>query len=76
MHSTNVETAVKMLEALPESAQQNVVEHLRDYIAELLDERAWDAKFAASQSQLAGAARRAKEQIARGEATPLDLDQL
>lgn len=64
-YSATVATAIKMLEALPEPAQQQVVEHLRDYIAEALDDQQWQAGFAATQPQLAAAARRAREGIAR-----------
>lgn len=76
MHSINVETAIKMLEALPEPAQREVVEQLRDYIADLVDDRAWNERFTTSQPQLMAAARKAKEQIARGEAETLDIEQL
>lgn len=76
MSSTVIATAVKMLESLPEPAQEEVVEHLREYIAELQDERAWDARFKRTQSKLVAAARRAKDAIAQGQAEPLDPDQL
>lgn len=72
--STVIATAIKMLESLPVPAQEEVVEHLREYIAELQDERAWDARFERTQSQLVAAARRAKDAIAQGQAEPLDVD--
>jgi len=64
------------LETLPETAQKQVVEHLRDYVASLQDELQWDALFKRTQPQLIAAARRAKQQIAAGEATPVDSNQL
>lgn len=74
--STVIATAVKMLESLPEPAQEEVVERLREYIAELQDEHAWDARFKRTQPQLIAAAQRVKDAIAHGQAKPLDLDQL
>lgn len=76
MSSTVIATAIKMLESLPEQAQEQVVEHLRAYIAELDDERTWDDKFKQTQPQLVAAARRAKEQISQGAAAPLNIDEL
>ena len=74
MSSTAIATAVKMLESLPEPAQDEVVERLREYIAELQDERAWEARFKRTRPQLIAAAQRVKEAIAQGHAKPLDLD--
>lgn len=45
MSSPAIATIVKMLESLPESAQEQVVEHLREYLADLQDELEWDALF-------------------------------
>lgn len=73
---TTVATVIKMLESLPESAQKQVVEHLREYIAELKDELEWDDLFEQTQPQLAVAARRAKQEIAQGHAKPMDYDYL
>lgn len=76
MSSPVIATAIKMLESLPEPAQEEAVEHLRGYIAELQDERAWEAQFKRTQPQLIAAARRVKDAIAQGQAEPLDLDLL
>lgn len=70
MSSTVIATAVKMLESLPEPAQDAVVERLREYIAELQDEHTWDAQFKRTQPQLIAAAQRAKAAMAHAE--PLD----
>jgi cation transport regulator ChaB len=64
-----VATVTKMMESLPEPAQEQVVEHLRDYIAE-----EWEAAFERTQDQLVVAARRAKEEIAAGHAEPMDYE--
>jgi hypothetical protein len=76
MSSTAIATVIKMLESLPETAQAQVVEHLREYIEDLRDELQWDALFAKTQSQLVTAAKRAKQEIAEGQAKPLDENQL
>ena len=76
MSSTAIATVTKMLESLPETAQAQVVEHLREYIEDLRDELEWDALFSRTQPQLVTAAKRAKQEIAEGRAKPLDENQL
>lgn len=76
MASTATATVVKMMESLPEAEQEQIVEHLREYILDLEDERQWDMLFEESQEQLVAAARRAKQEIAAGKARPLDYDRL
>ncbi len=69
-------TVIKMMETLPEQAQNLVLEHLQDFIAELQDELEWDVACRKSEVQLVAAARRAKKEIAQGLARPMDHDQL
>jgi hypothetical protein len=69
-------TVTKMLESLPESVQDQVVEHLREYLADLQDELKWDNLFERTQSQLVAAARRAKQEIMQGRAQPMDYERL
>ncbi len=76
MPSTAVVTVEKMLESLPEEAQERVVEHLREYILDLQDDLQWDALFKRTQDKLVAAARRAKQEIAAGKAEPMDLERL
>ena len=76
MSSAEIATVVQMMESLPETAQERVVEHLRDYIADLPDELQWDSLFRKTQKQLIAAAQRAKQEIAEGHAKPLDYNQL
>ncbi len=76
MASTAITTMTKMMEALPESTQDQVLEHLRDYIADMWDEIQWEAAFETTQDQLVAAAKRAKEEIAAGHARPMDYDKL
>ncbi len=61
-----IDTVIKIIETLPESAQDKVVEHLREYVDDLKDEVIWDAAFKKSQSQLVKIARRAKNEISAG----------
>ncbi len=76
MQTPAVTTIIKMLETLPETAQNQVVDHLREYIAVMRDEALWDSQFANSQDKLADAARRARQEIADGQARPMDYDTL
>ena len=71
-----VNTIIKMIEQLPESDQERVAEHLREYLAELEDEQKWDEAFAKSQDKLIYAAREARKQIKEGKSEPMDLDKL
>lgn len=72
MSSATIQTVVGMIENLPEASRRVVVERLREIIEELEDERRWDEAFARTQPQLIAAARRAKQEIAAGQAQPLD----
>jgi len=65
-----------MMESLPEPAQDQMVAHLREYLADLQDEVRWDTLFKETQPQLIAAARRARQEIAQGLAKPMDYDQL
>jgi predicted HAD superfamily phosphohydrolase len=76
MASEATMTIIKMLETLPEQAQDRVVEHLREYIEELRDEALWNESFSRTQSNLVSAARRVRKEIAEGKTTPLDIEKL
>ena len=76
MSSTAITTVTKMMEYLSETAQDHVVEHLRDYIEDLQDEIQWDISFKKTQRQLIAAAQRARQEIAEGHAKPMDHSQL
>ena len=69
-------TILKMIENLPETQQKQVVEHLREYIADLEDEDRWDRTFAKTQDKLAYKTRQAEKQIAEGKSEPMDFDRL
>jgi glycerate-2-kinase len=67
---------VEIVEALPSTLQEQVVEHLREYIADLQDEQQWDESFSRTQSALVAAARKAKQEKAAGKAEVMDYNQL
>lgn len=76
MSSEAIATVVKMMGTLPDATQYQVIEHLQAYIADLQDELRWDATFAKTQDNLIQKARLAKQQIAKGKAKPLNMDDL
>lgn len=65
-----------MIESLPAPAQEQVVEHLREYLPDLQDEVRWNELFQRSQPGLVEAARRARQEKAAGRASLLDFDRL
>ena len=76
MSSNAVATVIRMMEELPEATQNQVVDHLREYLEDILDENQWDNTFRKSHAKLVAAARRAKREIVDGQSKPLDVDQL
>ena len=76
MSSAAITTILKMVESLPDDLQEKVVEHIRDYITDLEDEKRWDASFNRTQDSLVAAARKAKQEIAVGQSIPMDYGQL
>jgi hypothetical protein len=49
---------------------------LREYLADLQDDMEWDVTFQKTQAELVAAARRAREEIAAGQAKPMNYDEL
>ena len=76
MTSETTTTIIKMLETLPEHAQDQVVEHLREYIQDIQDEALWNESFSRTQANLVSAAQRTHREIAEGKVTPLDIENL
>jgi hypothetical protein len=76
MASPALTTILKMIENLPESRQNQVVEHLREFITDLEDEDKWDKAFAKTQDKLAYKTRQVDKQIAEGKSKPMDFDRL
>jgi hypothetical protein len=76
MSAAAIATIMKMVESLPDELQEQVVEHIRDYIADLEDEKRWDTSFQRTQGNLVAAARKAKQEIAAGQSEPMNYKQL
>jgi len=76
MTTAAITTVTKMMETLPEPTQNQVVDHIRDYLAEIQSEKRWDTTFQNSQTSLIEAARRAKQEIVEGLSEPMDYSQL
>jgi hypothetical protein len=69
-------TIMKMLDTLPEGMQDRILEHMREYITDIREEMQWNESFNKSQHQLENAARQARQAIAQGKSSPLDLESL
>ncbi len=69
-------TMMRMIESLPEPVQERALEHMRQYIEDIRDELRWNESFGNSQSKLIAAARQAREEIARGKASPMNVEDL
>jgi hypothetical protein len=74
--SAAITAIVKMVESLPDDLQKKVAAHVRDYIADLEDEKRWDDSFKQTQDNLVTAARKAKQEIAEGRSMLMDYEQL
>ena len=74
--SKAIETALKMLESLPEKAQERVLESLRNLVEEARDEASWDEQFEQKKAGLMAAARKAREEVAAGKAKDMDYEKL
>jgi hypothetical protein len=69
------ETALRLLESLPEEAQEKVVAELRQLVQEAQDEFRWAQLFSRN-SKLREAARRARQEAIQGKATEMDYERL
>ena len=76
MSSPAITTIIKMVESLPDDLQEKVADHLRDYIADLEDEKRWDRSFKQTQVNLVAAARKAKQEISEEQSMSMDYEQL
>ncbi|MCC5659378.1 hypothetical protein LC608_20840 [Nostoc sp. XA010] len=76
MSSAAITTVIKMMESLPIEVQDRIAEHLREYIDDLQDEIRWNQSFQKTQSKLIAAAKEAKQEIAEGQATAMNYDEL
>ncbi|MHB8829075.1 MAG: hypothetical protein ACYC6Q_06060 [Syntrophales bacterium] len=76
MPTSAVVTMMKMIESLPEPVQERALEHMQQYIEDIRDELKWSDSFRNSESKLIAAARQAREEISRGKATPMNVEDL
>ena len=76
MSSAAIDTITKMVKSLPIEIQDRVAEHIREYVSDLQDEAYWDESFRKTQDTLVAAARRVKQEIAKGQAISMDYNQL
>ncbi len=74
MPSSAISTVVKMMQSLPDATQNNVVEHLREYLEDICDEKLWDEAFEKSPDKLVTTAIRVRQEISSGHTKPLDYD--
>ena len=72
MKSVAITTVIKMMESLPENAQDQLVEHLRNYLEDMSDEIRWGGLFKKTEPKLLSAARQARKEIAKGLAKPMN----
>ncbi len=76
MKSARTMTMIKILETIPKELQEQVVEHMRYYIEDILEETKWNESFSKSQNKLVAAARKARKEIKEGKAVQLSQDAL
>jgi len=76
MKCTTLNTINKMLESLPENKQEQVLNHLYNYITELQDEIKWDLLFKNSEKEISRIAREVKEEIKKSNIEDFDYDRL
>jgi hypothetical protein len=60
MPSSAIATVIKMMQSLPDATQNKVVEHLREYIEGICDEKRWDETFEQTQDKLVATAIRVR----------------
>lgn len=73
---TAAATMMKMLESVPEQLQEEVIEHMRDYIEDIRDEARWKESFSRTQDKLVAVARQTRKEISEGKASPMDIEKL
>jgi hypothetical protein len=76
MTSKSIETVIKMMESVPTPLQDYIIDEVRRIITEAQDEAKWQEIFSNSQNALIKAAKKAKIEIASGNAQPMDFERL
>ena len=70
------ETITRMIESLPKSVQERVLEEIKPIISEALDEAEWQMEFEGSQENLVSIARKVKREVKAGRSEPMDYEKL
>ena len=70
------ETLLRIVESLPEPLQERILAEVQDFLEDMRDQGEWDAQFSRTQSGLASAARRVREEIAKGGSSSFDHERL
>ena len=70
------ETLLRMVESLPEPVQERILAEVQDFLEDMKDQGEWDARFSSTQSGLAAAASRVREEIAKAGSSPFDHERL
>ena len=76
MSKENITTIIKIIESIPDSHQEKIIEYLKEYIADIQDELKWNQSFQKTQNKLVEVATQVKEKIIQGEAKTMDYKQL
>jgi len=75
MNNTS-ETITKMIQSLPKSMQDRVLEEIKPIISEALDEAQWQMQYERKQDNLVAFAKEVKDEVAAGKAKPMDYERL
>ena len=76
MENITLRTINKMLQSLPENRQEQVLNHLYEYITELQDEIKWDLLFKNSEKEISRIVRQVRQEIKEGNIEDFDYDRL
>ena len=76
MSSSAIATVVNMMQSLHDATQNKIVEHLREYLEDICDEKLWDEAFEKTQDKLVATATRVRQEIGSGHTKALDYNQL
>ena len=76
MENITLRTINEMLQSLPENRQEQVLNHLYEYITELYDEIKWDLLFKNSEKEISRIVRQVRQEIKEGNIEDFDYDRL
>jgi hypothetical protein len=70
------ETISRMIEILPQEAQERLLDRFLPIISEISDEIEWDTVFEDTKDKLASIAKRVKKEVVQGKTEPMDYGRL